>query len=141
MVTNPYHPAYLGAHAFTNNTAELTALSKTLCNLITQADTLPSGRGIIRHNSELAAACAMCIVTPARNRELVAEVHRLYTILCKNAPSRGDTCADTAITNGMTTSTTSPISAEGDSETFQPRWECGKTKPPKPRTPHLQPHP
>jgi hypothetical protein len=29
VVTNPDHPAYLGAQAFTNNTAELTALGET----------------------------------------------------------------------------------------------------------------
>ena len=86
VVTNPDHPADLGAHAFTNNTAKLTALGATPCNLIAQADTLPSGRGIIRPDSELAAACAMGTITPAHNRELAAEVHRLYTILSKKSP-------------------------------------------------------
>ena len=47
VVTNPDHPVYLGAQAFTNNTAKLTALGKTPRNLIAHADTLPSGRGII----------------------------------------------------------------------------------------------
>ncbi len=47
-VTNPDHPAYLGVQAFTKKTAELTALSETLRTLIAQAETLPSGRGIIR---------------------------------------------------------------------------------------------
>ena len=61
LVTNPDHPAYLGAQAFTNNTAELTALGETLRNLISQADTLPSGRCIIRQDSELAAACAQWV--------------------------------------------------------------------------------
>ena len=86
MVTNPDHPAYLGAKAFTNNTTELTALGETLRNLIAQADTLPSGRGIIRPDRELAAACAMGAVTPSRNQELAAKVHRLYTILSKKRP-------------------------------------------------------
>ena len=85
MVTNPDHPTYLGTQAFTNNTVELTALGKTLRNLIAQADTLPSRRDIIRPDSKLAAACAMGTITPARNRELAAKVHRLYTILSKNA--------------------------------------------------------
>ena len=82
MVTNPNHPAYLGAQAFTNNTAELTVLGETLRNrnLIAQADKLPSGRDTIRPDSELAAACAMGTITPAPNRELESEVHRLYTI-------------------------------------------------------------
>ena len=83
MVTNPDHTACLGAQAFTNNNAELTALGETLRNLIAQADTLRSGRGIIQPDSELAAACAMGTITPARNRELAAEVHCLYTILSK----------------------------------------------------------
>ena len=82
----PINPAYLGAQAFTNNTAELNALGGTLRNLIAQADTLPSGRGIIRPDSELGAACVMCTITLARNRELAAEVHRLYTILSKKCP-------------------------------------------------------
>ena len=56
VVTNPDHPAYLGVQAFTNNTAEFTALGETLRNLIAQTDTLPSGRGIILPNSELASA-------------------------------------------------------------------------------------
>ena len=86
VVTNPDHPAYLGAQAFTNNTTELAALGETLRNLIAQADTLLSGKGIIRPDSELAAACAMDTVTPARNRELAAEVHRLYTILSEKRP-------------------------------------------------------
>jgi hypothetical protein len=94
VVTNPEHPAYLGAQAFTNNTAELNALGETPRNLITQADTLSSGRGIIRPDSELAAACAMGTIIPAHNKELAAEAHRLYTILLQNAPSRGDTCVD-----------------------------------------------
>ena len=86
MVANPDHPAYLGAQASTNNTAELTALGETLRNLIAQADALPIGRGIIRPDSELAAAYAMGTITPARNRELASEVHRLYTILSKKSP-------------------------------------------------------
>ena len=69
MVTNPDHPAYLGAQAFTKNTAELTAFGKTLRSLIAQADTLPSGRGIIQPDSELAAACAMGTIIPALNLE------------------------------------------------------------------------
>ncbi len=77
VVTNPDHPTYLGAQAFTNHTAELTALGETLRNLIVQADTLPSGRSIIRPDSELASASAMSTITPARNRELAVEVHRL----------------------------------------------------------------
>ncbi len=59
----------------------------------------------------------------------------------QNAPSRGDTCADTAIPNGTTVLTTSPILAEGDLETSQPRRKCRKTKPPEPRNPHLLPYP
>ncbi len=86
VVTIPDHPAYLGAKAFTNITAELTALGETLRNLLAQADTLPSGRGIIRPDSELAAPCAMGTITPARNRELAAKVYRLYTILSKKRP-------------------------------------------------------
>ena len=86
MVTNPNHPASLCAQAFTNNTAELTALDETLRNLISLADTLPSSRGIIRPDSKLAAACVMGTVTPARNRELAAKVHRLYNILSKKRP-------------------------------------------------------
>ncbi len=54
MVTNLDHSAYLDAQAFTNNTAELTALGETLRNLIALADTLPSGRSIIRPDSEVA---------------------------------------------------------------------------------------
>ena len=77
VVTNPDHPAYLGAQAFTNNTAELIALGETLRNLIAQTDTLPSCRSIIRPDSELASASAMSTITPARNRELAVEVHRL----------------------------------------------------------------
>ena len=69
MVTNPDHPAYLGAQACTNNTAELTALGKTLRILIAQADTLPSGRGIIQPDSELTAACAMWNIIPSHNME------------------------------------------------------------------------
>ena len=34
VVTNPDHPAYPGAQAFTNNAAEFTALGETLRNLI-----------------------------------------------------------------------------------------------------------
>jgi hypothetical protein len=109
--------------------------------LIAEADTLPSGRGIIRPDSELAAGFAMGTITPARNQELAAKVHHLYTILSKNALSCGDTCADTAITNGTTMLTTSPILAEGDSETSRPRGGYGKTKPPEPKTPHLLPYP
>ncbi len=87
MVTNADHSAYLGAQAFTNNnTAKLTALGETLHNLIAQADILPSGRGIIQPDSELAAACAMSTITPARNREIAAEVYHLYTILSKKRP-------------------------------------------------------
>ena len=59
----------------------------------------------------------------------------------KNAPSRGDTCADKAITNETATLTASPILAQGDPEKIQPEGEIGKTKPPKPRSPHLLPYP
>ena len=55
-------------------------------HIIAQADTLPSERGIIRQDSELAAAWAMRKITPARNQELAAEVHRLYTIFSKKRP-------------------------------------------------------
>jgi hypothetical protein len=100
------------------------------------------GRGIIQPESELAAACAVGAITPARSRKLAAEVHRLFTILSKKRPrSRGDTCVDTAITNGMTTLTTSLISAEGDPEKSRPREECEKTKPPKSRSLYLLPYP
>ena len=86
---------YLVAQAFTNNTAELTALGETLRNVIAQADTLPSGRGIIRPDSELTAACAMGTITPACNRKLAAEIHRLYTILSKKKPHHVATRART----------------------------------------------
>ena len=87
VITNPHLPAYLGAQAFINNTAELTAaLGEKLRNLIAQADTISSGRGIIRLDSELVAACAMVTITPARNREHAAEVHCLYTILSTKRP-------------------------------------------------------
>ena len=59
---------------------ELEALGETLRNLIAQAYTLHNGRGTIRPDSELAASCAMGIITSALNRELAAEVHRLYNI-------------------------------------------------------------
>ena len=86
VVTNPDHSAYLGAQAFTNNTAELTALGETLRNLIAQADTPPSGKGIIQPDSKLAATCTMGTITPPLNRKLAAEVHRLYTILSRKRP-------------------------------------------------------
>ena len=75
VVTNPDHPAYLGAQAFTNNTADLTALGEIHYAISShrlihyRAAELSS----IRPDRKLAAACAKGTIIPARTRELAAE--------------------------------------------------------------------
>ena len=113
----PITQAYLGAQAFTNNTAELTALGETLRNLIALAETLPSGRSIIRPDqakSQLPVRDWYRYYHTGRalNKELSQpQSTASITYFPQNAPSRGDTCVDTAITNGTTMLTASPILA------------------------------
>ena len=51
------HPAYLGARRHTNNTAELTALAELLRALLSSSPQRAGSRGIVRTDSEYAAAC------------------------------------------------------------------------------------
>ena len=55
--TSAAHPAYLGARKHTNNTAELTALAELLRALLSSSPQRAGSRGIVRTDSEYAAAC------------------------------------------------------------------------------------
>ena len=70
VVTSAAHPAYLGARKHTNNTAELTALAELLRALLSSSPQRAGSRGVVRTDSEYAAACMMGRVTPKTNRQL-----------------------------------------------------------------------
>ena len=61
--------AYLGARKHTNNTAELTALAELLRALLSSSQQRAGSRGVVRTDSEYAAACMMGRVTPKTNRQ------------------------------------------------------------------------
>ena len=73
VVTSAAHPAYLGARKHTNNTAELTALAELLRALLSSSPQRAGSRGVVRTDSEYAAACMMGRVTPKTNRDTSAE--------------------------------------------------------------------
>ena len=64
VVTSAAHPAYLGARKHTNNTAELTALAELLRALLSSSPQRAGSRGVVRTDSEYAAACMMGRGTP-----------------------------------------------------------------------------
>ena len=70
VVTSAAHPAYLGARKHTNNTAELTALAELLRALLSSLPQQAGSRGVVRTDSEYAAACMMGRVTPKTYRQL-----------------------------------------------------------------------
>ena len=59
VVVEMGHPAYIGATKHTNNTGEITALAEQLRALLEEAARPPASRGIIRPDSEFAAACML----------------------------------------------------------------------------------
>ena len=78
VVTSAAHPAYLGARKHTNNTAELTALAELLRALLSSSPQRAGSRGIVRTDSEYAAACMMGRVTPKTNRQLAERLRSLW---------------------------------------------------------------
>ena len=71
-------PAYLGARKHTNNTAELTALAELLRALLSLSPQRAGSRGVVRTDSEYAAACMMGRVTPKTNRQLAERLRSLW---------------------------------------------------------------
>ena len=78
VVTSAAHPAYLGARKHTNNTAELTALAELLRALLSSSPQRAGSRGVVRTDSEYAAACMMGRVTPKTNRQLAERLRSLW---------------------------------------------------------------
>ena len=78
VVTSAAHPAYLGARRHTNNTAELTALAELLRALLSSSPQRAGSRGVVRTDSEYAAACMMGRVTPKTNRQLAERLRSLW---------------------------------------------------------------
>ena len=78
VVTAAAHPAYLGARKHTNNTAELTALAELLRALLSSSPQRAGSRGVVRTDSEYAAACMMGRVTPKTNRQLAERLRSLW---------------------------------------------------------------
>ena len=78
VVTSAAHPAYLGARKHTNNTAELTALAELLRALLSSSPQQAGSRGVVRTDSEYAAACMMGRVTPKTNRQLAERLRSLW---------------------------------------------------------------
>ena len=78
VVTSAAHPAYLGARKHTNNTAELTALAELLRALLSSSPQRAGSRGIVRTDSEYAAACMMGRVTPKANGQLAERLRSIW---------------------------------------------------------------
>ena len=71
-------PTSLGARRHTNNTAELTALAELLRALLSSSPQRAGSRGVVRTDSEYAAACMMGRVTPKTNRQLAERLRSLW---------------------------------------------------------------
>ena len=72
VVTDPRHPAYLGAHTHTNKTAQLSGFSEMIKLL---AETLPFPRQRIRH---FPTSTVNTQVTSISNLELCLQIRRLF---------------------------------------------------------------
>ena len=81
-------PAFVGATKHTNNTAELTAVVELMLALLNDAPQPPDTMGIVKTDSEIAAAAMTGRSQGGANRELVDETRRLWKLLRKRHGGR-----------------------------------------------------
>ena len=75
VVADAGHPAYIGARRHTNNTAELTAIGEALHALLNEEAQPAETSGVVRTDSEVAAALMTGAATGGPNAKLAAWVH------------------------------------------------------------------